>query len=141
MKQLNWLAIPICLVVGMGFGFLWYGALFQDAWAAANNLTFENDIFRKNGVEVQSSAVPMIINGISMLVYALILAWLISKTNMWGFVKGATVGLAVGAIACIDRFVTNLFAFNPVEASVYDGVYIVILIALLGGVVGLFKKK
>ncbi len=141
MKQLNWLAIPICLVVGMGFGFLWYGALFQDAWASVNGLTMDGDVFKKNGVKVESSAMPMILNAVSMIIYALILAWIIGKTNMWGFAKGAMIGVAVGAVACIDRFVTNLFAFNPVEASLYDGVYIVILLALLGGIIGLFKKK
>lgn len=141
MKQFNWLAILVCLVAGMGIGFLWYGLLFLDPWQVAHNLTLENEIYYKNGNPVEVSNTPMIFNAITMVIYAIIISWLVVKTNMWGFVKGATVGLLVGAVSCINMFTTNLFAFNPIEATLYDGLYIIVLLAIMGGIIGAWRKK
>ena len=37
-SKTNWLAIVAAAAVGMGIGFLFYGALFQDVWMNAPSL-------------------------------------------------------------------------------------------------------
>ncbi len=141
MKQTNWLALLISIIIGMALGFLWYGALFMEQWSTVHNIVVENDIFFKNGNQVESSPIPMILNFVGLIFYSLILNWLIRKTEMWGFLKGAIIGLTVGTVACIDIILNNLFAFNPSIASLIDGSYIVVILTVMGGIIGAWRKK
>lgn len=141
MGRINWLAVIVAAVAGMVLGYLWYGVLFMDPWAEAHGIVANGDTFLKDGKELEGSNLTMAFNSLGMIVYALILAWLINKTNMWGFVKGAIIGGVVGLVSCIDLTLNNMFAFNPSMASVIDGSYIVIILAVMGGIIGVWKKK
>lgn len=141
MKQTNWLALLISIIIGMALGFLWYGALFMEQWSTVHNIVVENDIFFKNGNQVESSPIPMILNFVGLIFYSLILNWLIRKTEMWGFLNGAIIGLTVGTVACIDIILNNLFAFNPSIASLIDGSYIIVILTVMGGIIGAWRKK
>ena len=143
MKNTNWLAILASAAAGMGLGFLWYGALFMDLWTAGNGITMSEDETQmfKNGVEVPMSSTPMILNTIGMIVFALLLNWLITKTNHTTGSKGATMGAIVGLFAAINIFLSNVFAQNPTSLSWVDGSYIIVVLAVMGYILGAWRKK
>lgn len=137
----NWLAIIVAAVAGMALGFLWYGVLFQEQWMAGNGITVEGEIMFKHGVEVPVSSLPMIINTIAMVIYAIMMNWLITKSNSTTFTGGATIGAFVGFIMLLGTYVNNRFAANPTSLSMVDGVYSLAIFMIIGTIVGGWRKK
>lgn len=111
--KVNWMAIVACVIACMGIGFLWTRFI-QAPWMAGNGITMTDDHSKmlKNGVEIPMSATPMILNTVAMIVYALLINWLINKSNANNLVSGATIGFIIGLISCIQVFIGNLFAAN-----------------------------
>lgn len=142
-NKTNWLAIIAAAAVGMGLGFLFYGALFQDIWMAGNGLSIgETDTeMIRYGEKIEVTALPMIINTIALLIYALIMNWLIGKTAMTSWAGGATVGAAVGFILFLNTYVSNRFAANPTSLSMVDGGYALLLLIAMGAIIGGWRKK
>ena len=141
MNKINWLAIVACAVAGMAIGFLWYGALFQDQWMLGNGITMDGDTMLKNGTAIAASSLPMIVNTVIMIVYALIINWLISITNYTGWTKGVLIGLAVAVCVSLNTLTTNMFASNPMSLSYIDISYILVLMAVMGAILGGWRKK
>lgn len=140
-RRTNWLAIAACVVVGMVIGFLWYGALFNQQWMAANGFTMEGEKMFKNGTEVPMSATPMIFNTIAMLVYALLMNWLLGRTGSNTWMDGAQVGGIIGVIMLIGIYIGNTFAMNPMSLTMVDGSYSLVLFAVFGAILGGWQKK
>jgi Protein of unknown function (DUF1761) len=142
-NKTNWLAIAVSVVVSMVIGFLWYGAIFVDQWMAGNGITVNEDktAMFKDGVALDMSNTPMIVNTLFMVVYALIINWLINKTNSYGWQSGMMVGLAVGATHTMNVIVGNLFASNPSSLSMVDGSYSLVLFIVMGTVIGAMQKR
>ena len=143
MNKTNWLAVLASAAAGMGLGFLWYGVLFMDQWAAANGITMSEDETQmfKNGNEVAMSSTPMIMNTIGMILFALLLNWLINKTDHTTGSKGATLGGIIGVFAAINIFLSNMFAVNPISLSMVDASYIIAILAVMGLILGGWRKK
>ena len=137
----NWLAIAASVVVGMLMGFLWYGMLFQNQWMAGNGFTMEGDKMFKNGAEIPMSATPMIVNTIVMLVYALIMNWLLNKMSISTWQSGAMVGGGIGLLMAFGILTGNMFAQNPMSLTMVDGSYSLVLFALMGAIIGGWRKK
>lgn len=142
-NKTNWLAIVASVVVSMVIGFLWYGALFQQQWMAGNGITVSEDetAMFKDGVALDMSMTPMIVNIFFMVVYAFIMNWLINKTNSYGWQSGMMVGLAVGVTHTLNVIVGNLFASNPSSLSMVDGSYSLVLFTVMGTVIGAMQKR
>lgn len=142
-NKTNWLAIVVSVVVSMVIGFLWYGALFQQQWMAGNGITVSEDetAMFKDGVALDMSMTPMIVNIFFMVVYALIMNWLINKTNSSGWQSGMMVGLAVGVTHTLNVIVGNLFASNPSSLSMVDGSYSLVLFTVMGTIIGAMQKR
>lgn len=142
-NKTNWLAIVASVVVSMIIGFLWYGVLFVDQWMAGNGITVSEDetAMFKDGVALDMSMTPMIVNIFFMVVYAFIMNWLINKTNSYGWQSGMMVGLAVGVTHTLNVIVGNLFASNPSSLSMVDGSYSLVLFTVMGTVIGAMQKR
>jgi Protein of unknown function (DUF1761) len=144
-SRTNWLAIVAALVAGMGIGFLWYGALFVDTWMAGNGITSsgEGDAMKmfKNGTEMPMSSLPMIINTVAMFIYALIMNWLVQKTNATSWGAGALLGAVVGFSHLLNVYVGNRFAGNATSLSMVDGSYSLVLFTVMGAIIGGWQKK
>jgi hypothetical protein len=142
-NKTNWLAIVASVVVSMVIGFLWYGALFQQQWMAGNGITVNEDktAMFKDGVALDMSNAPMIVNIFFMVVYAFIMNWLINKTNSYGWQSGMMVGLAVGVTHTMNVIVGNLFASNPSSLSMVDGSYSLVLFTVMGTIIGAMQKR
>ena len=143
MGKVNWLAIIVSVIVSMFIGFMFYGALFQDLWMSGNGITLDSDnnMFRYGEPMTGGPTFPMIMNFLAMLVYALIMNWLINKTNSTSLVKGAILGALIGLMMFIGVFTGNLFAGNPTSLTLIDGTYSLVLFTVIGLILGAWRKK
>ena len=112
---------------------------------AGNGITTEGEgeavkMF-KNGTEVPVSSLPMIINTVAMVVYALIMNWLVEKMGETTWAGGAKVGAIIGFVVLFNTYVGNRFAANPTSLSLVDGGYALVLFAAIGAIVGGWRKK
>lgn len=142
-NKINWLAVLAAVVVGMGIGFLWYGAFFNDLWMSGNGITSDasGDNMYKDGELVPLTFTPMIVNILAMIAYTLILNWLVVKTNNLGWAKGAMLGALVGLVPTINMLTVHLFAVNPKSLIMIDCSYTIVLFTCLGAIVGGLRKK
>ncbi len=144
-SRINWLAVIACAAAGMAIGFLWYGFMFLDTWAAGNGITFTGEGAAmkafKGGAEMSTSNMPMIINSVILLIYPLLMAWLLQRTNIRTFAGGASLGLVVGLTHLLSIYVGNRFAGNPTSLSMVDGSYSLVLFTLIGAIMGGWQKK
>ncbi len=137
----NWIALLVAALAGMGLGWLWYGMLFQDQWMAGNGITMVDGKMMKNGAEMSMGQLPMIINAVSLLVYAYLMNWLIKKTNSWGWQAGATLGVVIGLVPLFGIYTGNRFAGNPISLSMVDGFYSLVLFIIMGAIIGAWRAK
>ncbi len=137
----NWLALVVAALVGIAMGFLWYGMLFSNQWMAGNGITMAGEKMMKNGAELPMSALPMIVNAVSMLVYAYLMNWLVNKTSSFDLKSGATLGAVIGVIHLFGIYTGNRFAGNPVSLSMVDGFYTFLLFTVMGAIIGAWRAK
>lgn len=137
----NWLAIITSIVASMVIGFLWYGMLFQEQWMAGNGITMEGEKMLKNGAEIPMTPTPMVVNLLSMVVYALIFNWLLKRMNVSTWQSGAVFGASIGIIVFLGVLTGNLFAVNPSSLSMIDGSYSFVMFTLMGAIIGGWRKK
>ncbi len=142
MGKTNWLAIIVASAVGMGIGFLWYGLFFQDTWMAGNFITMadENTLI-KHGETIPTSATPMIINTIAIVVLALLTNWLQNYTDQTSASEGGLLGFIVGIFAAINILLTNLFAANSISLTAIDASYVLVLFTMMGLIIGAWRKN
>jgi hypothetical protein len=140
-NKTNWIAIIVTTVVSFALGMIWYGFLFSQSWASANNFTIEGEKMFKNGVEVPMSATPMILNLGAIFIYALLINWLIKRTGANTWLEGAKVGGAMGLIMAIGVYIGNSFAMNPTILTAIDGGYSFIMYTLMGAILGGWPAK
>ncbi len=137
----NWLAILVCVILGMAMGFIWYGALFQNQWMSGNGITMTGDQMFKNGVAMEMSMTPMIFNTVAMIIYALLMNWLVQNTGSTNLMSGLTVGAVIGLLHLLGIITGNMFAGNPMSLSLVDGSYTFALFAVMGAILGAWQKK
>ncbi len=141
--KINWLAIVVSTLAGMLIGFLFYGFLFLDAWQVAVGFaTPDNVNFTKHGSPVILDPItPMIINTLLMVGYGVFMTWLTGKTGRASAAGGATLGAVIGLLIAAASAVGNMFAMEPTMLSIIDGSYHVLLFAVIGAIVGGWRKR
>lgn len=140
-QKTNWLAILVAVLAAFFVGFMWYGVLFQGQWMAGNGITMQGDMAYKDGVQMSGSMAPMFVNIAAMAVYALFINWLITRLGTTSWLEGAKTGGVVGLIMAIGELTANLFAANPMSLTMVDGSYSIVLFAVIGAIVGGWRKK
>lgn len=142
-RKTNWLAIAVAVVVSMVIGFLWYGMLFTETWAAANGITLdmENHKAFKNGVEMSSSPLPMIFNIACTIVFALLMNWLLGRTGSVTWPEGAKVGAVVGLFLALSVCIGILFADRDRSLITVDALHPLIQLTVMGAIIGGWQKK
>lgn len=142
--KLNWIAAIVSAITSVFLGFIWYGFLFLEPWMAGNNYTWKDDKkteLLKNGMLVEQSMTPMILNFFLIIGYAVLINWLINKTNEQNLKGGLSIGLILGFISCSGVFIGNMFAGNPINLSYCDGIYSLLLFCIIGSIMGAWRKK
>jgi surface polysaccharide O-acyltransferase-like enzyme len=116
-------------------GAVWYGALFSQRWMALEQIT-----------EAQARGIhalgPYMIAFLLDLLIAFALAQLCSWRNANTAARGSAVGvlLWIGIVAPVT-FTTHLFELKPIELYAINEVYPLVGLALMGAVLGAWKKK
>jgi hypothetical protein len=145
-SRINWLAVLASAVAGMMIGFLWYGVLFVAPWMAGNGITTtgEGDAMKmfKHGVEQPNDGgLAMIINGVTMVIYALLMNWIMQKASIKTWAAGATMGAVIGLTHLFNIYVSNRFAATSTTLSMVDGSYAVVLFTVIGAIIGGWQKR
>ena len=143
LKNTNWLAVITSVIAGGALGYVLYGLLFLDIWAAGNSITINlaaNEM-TKNGVIIKPNDYAMLFNALSTFIYALLMNWLLIKTNMCNLKGGLTIGLVIGSIMFIGIITGNLFAENPISLSLLDGGCSLLLWLIIGAIMGGWRKR
>lgn len=146
-NKINWLAIAACIVAGMFIGFLWYGVFFNTQWSEAVGLTGPGliseggEVFKHGKSVVIDPATPMIVNILLMFTYGMFMHWLANMTNHKTLAKGAMLGAIIGLIIAASHAVGNLFAMDSSMLTIVDGSYHLVLFAVIGGIIGGWRKK
>lgn len=145
--KFNWLAIIVAAAAAMFIGFLWYGLFFQLQWAEAVGFSGPGlteagaEVFKHGEPVTLEPTLPMVINAITMVLYAIFFSWLTAKTDMASLSGGATLGAILGVVVTFSHYVTNRFAMEPEFLSVIDGTYHIAIFAAIGAIVGAWRKK
>ncbi len=135
MKQLkiNHLAVLVIVVIAQVIPALWYG-LFADAWMKLNNLTM--DFITEN-----QSSTPYIASIIGSVIITYTMAHLFTKMNITTGVQGLLTGVLIGfAFTHIPNVVTSQFEFRPYVLSWINGGVNIIIYAIAGFILGVWKK-
>ena len=142
-KKFNWLAIFAGAVTCFFLGFLWYGVLFLDTWAAGNGLELDKvaKTMSRNGLDIPMSSAPMVINIIVILFSSWFMHWLQNKTGGRSLNNGLSLGIMIGIVMFLGIMSGNLFAANPISLTIVDGSYTFITWILLGLIIGAWPQK
>lgn len=145
--KINWLAVIVAALAGMFIGFLWYGAFFNAAWSQAVGFTgpglteMGQDVFKYGEAVTLDPVTPMIINFVVMVLYAVFMAWLTGATGRTTLAGGLWLGVIIGTVLALNTVTTNLFAMNSSTLTAIDGSYTIVLFAVIGAIVGAWRKK
>ncbi len=145
-NRINWLAVLLCVVVGMILGLAWYGFLFTNIWAAGNGIEFtgEGEAMKalKNGKEMVEDYSAYGYNALGLAVYGILLSWLFQRTGTNTWQDGAMLGGGIiGLIGLIGVCMGNLFSQMPFSLSMVDGSYSLVLFAIFGAIIGGWQKR
>ncbi|MFD3266516.1 DUF1761 domain-containing protein [Phenylobacterium ferrooxidans] len=110
-KNINWIAILICVVLLEALGFLWYGPVLGEAWSAAYRDSIGREPDMSNIVVTQSLGV------VNTLILVVGLAWVFART-------GINSLAGIGAAAAVWFF----FNFTTMAIEyLYMGLYMGLL--------------
>lgn len=130
MNALNHVAVVVAAVAHWIFGALWYGML-SSQWVAAVG---------KHAA--QSDPMPYIISIIALIVVAYAFGDLFRRIGINTLASGAKTGAVIG-IAIVAAYLAVNYAYQarPLALWVIDGGYAVIGAAIIGAVIGGWRKR
>jgi hypothetical protein len=138
MKNLtiNHLAVWVCVILIHGLGFLWYGPLFGEKWMAHVGYTVEE-------MQADSGSVGVwVLNSVSIIAAAYLLAWLFTKLGVTSGVTGAFYGFII--TFCIHHLPVmnaNMFAGDPYGLAWITAGYMLTANTISGFILGAWPKS
>lgn len=131
MPSVNWLAVIAAAVSMFVIGGVWYSALLQKQWMAANG--FADDDMKRGS--------PAVIFGVAFVLSLLMaanLAFLVAGVPDLGAVVGYSVAAGLG-FAAFGLSVVALFERRPLAYHLINGGYLTIAFAVMGLILGLWR--
>lgn len=134
LPNLNFIAVAVAAIVSYVLGFGWYHwAIFGEAWSNALGLTKE----QADNTEGLGGAFVMSL--ISGLTKTILIALLMSVTNISGVLSGAFLGAAIATVLTVTSLgYYNGFARVPSKLTLINSAHSVVELALIGAVIGMF---
>ncbi|WP_309644922.1 DUF1761 domain-containing protein [Phenylobacterium sp.] len=132
LKGVNWIAVLVAVVLLEGLGFLWYGPLFGERWAAALGKT----------PDTSNVALFMSLGVINTVIIVLGLSWLLRKLG-----AGSLQAAVMGALAAWFFFdfttmaIDFLYVGHTAELVVINMGYQLVSYLIAGAVLGLIRPK
>ncbi|MEW6995745.1 DUF1761 domain-containing protein [Colwelliaceae bacterium MEBiC 14330] len=134
LQNLNYIAVAVATIVSYVLGFGWYHwAIFGEAWANALGLTKEE---ADNTEGLGGAFVMSLISGLTKTI---LIALLMSATNISGVLSGAFLGAAIATVLTVTSLgYYNGFARTPSKLTLINSAHSVVELALIGAVIGMF---
>ena len=131
-QSINYLAVALATVTSYMLGYVWYHwVVFGEAWANAIGITKEE----ADNTEGLGGAFAMSL--VSGLMKALLVALLLSATNISGVLGGAAFGAAVAiAFTFTSIGYYNGFARTSPKLTFINSAHSVVELTLMGAIVG-----
>jgi hypothetical protein len=132
-QSVNLWAVLVCVVIGQVIPALWYSA-FSSQWMALNGFTVEQ-------IKSATSPAPYLASIVSSAFMAYTLAWIFTKIPVKSLLYGFLTGLLFGVVFVLfETIVKDMFSFKPLLLSLIDGGVSVIVYAVTGSILGVWRK-
>lgn len=132
-QSVNLWAVLVCVVIGQVIPALWYSA-FSEQWMALNGFTTEQ-------IKSAASPVPYLASIVSTSFMAYTIAWVFTKIPVKSLLMGFLTGLLFGTVfVLLETIVKDMFSFRPLMLSLINGGASVIVYAITGSVLGVWRK-
>jgi hypothetical protein len=132
-QSVNLWAVLVCVVIGQVIPALWYSA-FSEKWMALNGFTMEQ-------IKAGTSPVPYLASIVSSSFMAYTLAWVFTKIPVKSLLVGFLIGLLFGVVFILfETIVKDMFSMRPLLLSLIDGGVSVLVYAVSGAVLGVWRK-
>jgi len=133
--RINYLAIVVAAILYFLLGGLWFGKLFNNQWVALEG-------FKAADLKNINPTIPYIVSMIANLVIAFILALVCATQKADSAVKGAQTGILMGiGFVATTALSTYMFEGRSFHLYLINEGYPVVGLALMGAVIGAWKKK
>lgn len=134
LQNLNYIAVAVATIVSYVLGFGWYHwAIFGEAWANALGLT------KEEADNTEGLGGAFVISLISGLTKTILIALLMSATNISGVLSGAFLGAAIATVLTVTSLgYYNGFARVPSKLTLINSAHSVVELILIGAVIGMF---
>ncbi|KGJ93999.1 DUF1761 domain-containing protein [Colwellia psychrerythraea] len=135
LQSLNYIGVAVATIVSYVLGFGWYHwAIFGEAWASALGLT------KEEADNTEGLGGAFVISLISGLTKTILIALLMSATNISGVLSGAFLGAVIATVLTVTSLgYYNGFARTPSKLTLINSAHSVVELALIGAVIGIFS--
>jgi len=132
-QSVNLWAVLVCVVLGQVLPALWYTA-FSDTWMALHGFTAEQ-------MKAGNGPAPYLASIVSTSFMAYTVGWIFTKIPVKSLLSGFLTGLLFGFVFVFcETVVRGMFSFTSITLSFIDGGISVIVYAISGGILGLWRK-
>jgi hypothetical protein len=132
-QSVNLWAVLVCVVIGQIVPALWYNA-FSTTWMTLNGFTAEQ-------VQSANSPTPYLASIVASSFSAYTMAWVFTKMSVKSLISGFLIGLLFGVVFILmETIVKDLFSMRHLKLSLINGGVSVIVYAVSGGILGLWRK-
>ncbi|WP_415888407.1 DUF1761 domain-containing protein [Neptuniibacter sp. SY11_33] len=134
LQSLNYIAVAIATITSYVLGFVWYHwAVFGEAWAKALGLT------KEEADNTEGLGGVFAISLVSGLIKTILIALLMSATNISGVLSGAAFGAVIAAVFTVTSLgYYNGFARTPSKLTLINSAHSIAELALIGLIIGIF---
>lgn len=134
LQNLNYMAVTIATITSYVLGFTWYHwTVFGEAWASALGFT------KEEADNPKGLGGAFAISLVSGLTKSILIALLMSATNISGVVSGLFFGALIATVFTVTSLgYYNGFARTPSKLTLINSSHSVVELALIGAVIGIF---
>jgi hypothetical protein len=132
-KEVNYWAVIVSWVAAMVFGWLWYGLLFMKSWQAASGVSPDT---------MGSPAAGMIVMAVCYFIIVLGVGLVFAGAGVKNAGSGVAGGLMISFFFLVTTALTNVvFENRPMSLFFINGSYSLVMFAIVGAILGGWKKK
>lgn len=132
-QSVNLWAVLTCVVIGQIIPALWY-TLFSEQWMALNGFTMEQ-------IKTATSPAPYLASIVATAFSAYTTAWIFTKIPVKSLLAGLLTGLLFGVVFVLfEIIVKDMFSLKPLLLSLIDGGVSVVVYAITGSILGVWRK-
>lgn len=132
LQNLNYVAVATATITSYVLGFTWYHwAVFGESWANALGLTKEE---AENTEGLGGAFVMSLVSGLTKTI---LIALLMSVTNISSVLGGAILGVVIAAVFTVASLgYYNGFARTPSKLTLINSAHCMVELTLIGAIIG-----